>query len=275
MSSILEALKKLEADKNAQQILAEEPEPVIQGGFSSSPLLSRVSHPTPRENHASSITLVLAGGIFAVLLIGVSVLLAIVLMQGQAQRTVPENPGPALALIAPTDPPMITPEIPADAPPTEAPIEETTVTPISVTPVAIAAPATPPKPPRKEPPPAPVYERAVVEMAPPPADVRYEPYIPESENTRAGNAPVVPNDIRQLPMLTRNERDQYRLNDIKINMLNVENDLRPLGNAIINLEKVFIGETLPGTNARLVAVENHGIAIEILSTRQQYYIRRR
>jgi hypothetical protein len=75
-------------------------------------------------------------------------------------------------------------------------------------------------------------------------------------------------------MLTRSERSQYRLEGLTINMLNEASATRPLGNALINLEKIFIGETLPGSNATLVDVKSHGIAIEIMSTRQRYYLPR-
>jgi hypothetical protein len=37
---------------------------------------------------------------------------------------------------------------------------------------------------------------------------------------------------------------------------------------------VFVGETLPGSIAKLIDVQSHGIAIEIMSTRQRYYIPR-
>ena len=75
-------------------------------------------------------------------------------------------------------------------------------------------------------------------------------------------------------MLSRSDRAQYRLEGMTINMLNEASPTRPLGNALINLEKIFIGETLPGSNATLIEVKSHGIAIEIMSTRQRYYLPR-
>jgi hypothetical protein len=105
-------------------------------------------------------------------------------------------------------------------------------------------------------------------------EARYEPYVPKPAASEARESAPLPADIRTLPMLTRSERSQYRLEGLTINMLNEASATRPLGNALINLEKIFIGETLPGSNATLVDVKSHGIAIEIMSTRQRYYLPR-
>jgi len=105
-------------------------------------------------------------------------------------------------------------------------------------------------------------------------EARYEPYVPQPPASVEREKAPVPDDIRTLPMLSRSERAQYRLDGLTLNMLNEANATRPLGNALINLEKIFIGETLPGSNATLIAVKSHGIAVEIMSSGQRYYLPR-
>lgn len=264
MSSILEALKKLEAEKNSQQIPLEEPVPAYPNDFGDSSFVGRLSHSEPRQNRTSSITLVLAGGIFTILLVAVSVFLAIFFMEHN------QPPPPVTALAPPVaEPPISEPE-PAE----EDPFVETAIAANGILETR-TAPANPP--PRTSPRPKPDARPERVEAAtllPASTEVRYEPFVPEPPAGGNAKRAPLPDDIRKLPMMSRNEKAQYRLEDVKINMLNEANALRPLGNALINLEKVFIGETLPGTNAVLIDVKNNGIAVEILSTRQRYYIPR-
>lgn len=264
MSSILEALKKLEAEKHAQQVAVEAPEPVYTADQMAQSLLGQFPDADPGARRTSPLLLVLGGSLFTVLLIGVSVSLAVFLLRTPPTATPPVET--ARAEVAPPPAPS-EPAAPAISP-DPAP-EATVVTPVPIK-VAEAIPA-PVRPARPAPRPTPAPE--VLVEAPAVEEVRYEPYIPPPPAAKATPA-ALPSDIRTLPMLSRDELSQYRLNDIKINMLNEANPTRPLGNALINLEKVFIGETLPGSNATLIDVKSHGIAVEIMSTRQRYYIPR-
>ena len=47
---------------------------------------------------------------------------------------------------------------------------------------------------------------------------------------------------------------------------------QPEGLAIINLKKVYVGEMIPGTNARLLAVHARMIAIEIEGTGERFKV---
>ncbi len=268
MSSILEALKKLEADKNAQQVAIQEPEPVYTSDQMAQSLLGNYADATPGARRQSPVLLVLGGALFTVLLIGVSVALAVfVLRQVQTPQQNAAAPAPtALAALTPGPAPAAT----ADEKETEVPSEG------EVAPPKVAAVAEAPKPktrPKPEPQPEP-EEAMVVTPVPVVSEVRYEPYIPKPAESVAKESAPVPEDIRTLPMLSRSDRAQYRLEGLTINMLNEASPTRPLGNALINLEKIFIGETLPGSNATLIDVKSHGIAIEIMSTRQRYYLPR-
>lgn len=279
MSSILEALKKLEAEKNAP--LAQEPLPLDDvpdyGGGS---FLADSADAFPKRRTAIAPLLwVLGGGMFTLMVIGVAVLLVMLLLQAPSG-----NSGlTAIAPVAPTAAPPAEPVAPAaeDPAPAES-IENTDTTELASTesgasestepaqraaetPMVVTA-VTPTLP---TPPPAPVQERPAPEPAPIVAAAPRKPVLPVKINTEP-----LPLEIRNLPMLSRTQRTQYRLEGIQLNMLNPAGPTRPLGNAFINLEKVFVGEFLPGSNAKLVDVTSHGIAIEIQSTGQRYYIPR-
>jgi hypothetical protein len=270
MSSILEALKKLEAEKNAQVVPVDSPEPAYSADLAAGALLGPISHGHPAAHRLAPLTLLLAGGFFTILLVGVSVLLSLLVMQrGQIAQppSTPPSPAsgePAAAAMAPV------PSALSD------PAQGLVTTPVATEHLAPSekvattqAPASVDERPRKAPAP-----RRETPAALPVEEVRYEPYIPKPAKSEPRKSEPLPDDIRSLPMLSRTERAQYRLEDMSLNMLNEANAQRPTGNAIINLEKVFVGETLPGSNAKLVDVRSHGIAVEILSTRQRYYIPR-
>ena len=265
MSSILEALKKLEADKGAQPAVeAMTPTDNTFGGTSG--LLDDAGYSPQESRPVAPLLWVLGGGVFTVLIIGVSVLLVMFLLQQQS------TDAPRIAQTdQATETPPAPPPIPAAAianTAEEIPVEgvESEVPPIDVQP---------------EPAPDMVETRVVVpvttpEVAPEPRPAPRPRPAPEPEarpEAATSSAPI-PDDIRSLPMLTRHERTQYNLDGVRLNMLNAAGPTRPLGNAFINLEKVFIGEYLPDSNAVLLDVASHGIAVEIKSTRQRYYIPR-
>ncbi len=269
MSSILEALKKLEADKNAQQVAIQEPEPVYTSDQMAQSLLGNYADPVSEGRRQSPVILVLGGAIFTVLLIGVSVALAVFVLR---EVQPPRQDDAIKAAVAATVPeplpaPSSTGEEQGGATPADgasAPLE-----------VAAAVEIPKPKATRPKPKPAPEPDESMmVTPVPVAAEVRYEPYIPKPAESVARESAPLPEDIRTLPMLSRSDRAQYRLDGLTINMLNEASPTRPLGNALINLEKIFIGETLPGSNATLIDVKSHGIAIEIMSTRQRYYLPR-
>jgi hypothetical protein len=83
---------------------------------------------------------------------------------------------------------------------------------------------------------------------------------------------VVPKDIRDLPPLRSAERARFGLESLKINMLREPSKNRPRGSVIINLKKVYLDERIPGTSARLVGVVSHGIALEVGSERELYFL---
>ena len=56
-------------------------------------------------------------------------------------------------------------------------------------------------------------------------------------------------------------------------MLRGVSETRPYGQAILNLDKVLIGEDIPKSRARLIAIdEKVGIAIEIIDTGERFFV---
>ncbi len=251
MSSILEALKKLESEKDIP--LPLEATVAATPDFTSATRLRDHSDPATPSRTMPALVWVLGGGMFTLMVIGVAVLFMMLLLQ----REHPSQTGIATSVAAIPVPPPAMPPTNTTAVPPAADGATTAPEAMVVTPVTLPKPAQETRP---APPPAP---------KPAPRPVK----TPEARLPVANTEPI-PADIRTLPMLTRTERTQYRLDGVQLNMLNVAGPTRPIGNAFINLEKVFIGEILPGSNAKLIGVKSYGIAIEIQSTGQRYYIPR-
>lgn len=79
-------------------------------------------------------------------------------------------------------------------------------------------------------------------------------------------------DLNKLPILRGSDRQRHGLDRLQLNMVGVATERRPTAFAIINLNKVYIGETIPDTNARLIAVGREGIGIEIVGSGQRYLV---
>ena len=79
-------------------------------------------------------------------------------------------------------------------------------------------------------------------------------------------------DISKLPRLGQTERERLGLTELRLNVLREASASQPEGLAIINLKKVFVGEMIPGTNARLIAVQTRAIAVEIEGTGERFRV---
>ncbi|MBI2434635.1 MAG: hypothetical protein HYV26_17400 [Candidatus Hydrogenedentes bacterium] len=100
-------------------------------------------------------------------------------------------------------------------------------------------------------------------------------WTPKDEGRTGANAPFKPEkiDVKMLPPLRQSDRAKYGLDTVKVNMLRGVSETRPYGQAIINLDKVMIGEEIPNTRARLIAIDEAlGIGIEIVDTRERFFI---
>ena len=69
------------------------------------------------------------------------------------------------------------------------------------------------------------------------------------------------------------DKARYGLSNIRINMVRPASKKRPLASAIINLQQVHVGETIPDTEAVLIGVESRAIGIEIKETGLRFHMR--
>lgn len=268
MSSILDALKKLEADKAAR--LAQDEGMAADDLPDTAPPDEHAPESAPAPTHTFpiaglSVRMIIAGiAIFAVCLVAVSVTVSLLV----TQRVAPTQ----VAAVAPTAPaPVAAPAEVVPAPAEESVIEAAMPEPpleVVVVDTPAPAPVSPDKPSLPAPPkpaaPAPVVvAEATLPSSPPPvaADTNI-PLVKDME----------PVDVDGLTPLRTTERIRYGLENMKINMLREPNVSRPNGLAVINLVKFYVGEVITGTRARLIGVEGHGIAIEMIDSGERYFV---
>ena len=275
MSSILDALKKLEEEKARQASSGLEQgemdllrEPTQHGGGSRSGLKQFLLY-----------------AVAALILVSVSVMASVWVMQQnntppQQANNTPEPTTPAVATTPAEETPAPEPTAPEATPPASTPEVQTSVKPEE--PVVVAQATPPPaqpaptqaNPTSPAPEPAPVVEKPapVQTYTPPPAKPRPRP-IPSPAPVVVSEVPrnAAPVVIEELPILRAADVTRLGLDDITINLLRPPGDRRPIGLAIINLDKVYVGDKIPGTSARLIGVSIEGIAVESTTSGAQYF----
>jgi len=97
----------------------------------------------------------------------------------------------------------------------------------------------------------------VVETVPPP---------------KSRGAALTEEEINALPRLGERERSRHGLTELRLNVLRVATPTQPEPSAIINLKKVYVGEIIPDTRARLIGVQSRSIAIEIEGSGERYRV---
>lgn len=90
--------------------------------------------------------------------------------------------------------------------------------------------------------------------------------------------PGIPN-LDGLPTMRGGELDRYGLGNLHINVLREATSDRPYAVAMINLENVYVGDKVPGSQATLIGVRSDGpggredgIAVQIDGTGEQFFI---
>jgi hypothetical protein len=81
-----------------------------------------------------------------------------------------------------------------------------------------------------------------------------------------------PASIKNLPLLSASARIRHGLEDLRLQMLNIKENGARSTHAVINRVSYFEGETILDIPVKLVKIEPHGIAIEILRSGDRYYI---
>lgn len=301
MSSILDALNKLEGEKErerAQQTLEPfdiDPESAAEALIEPDALRDSVTL------NIRPVTLI-AGAVSLLVLIVVIVAITVSVMVDpepqQVATAVPailgatssqqESPAPDTTVTANLSPPEVAAAIP-EAIPEQPPVAEPEVMAEPV--AAIPEETTEPEPAQaKQPDPTPVSEPVepeVLEAVPEP--VVPEPVKPEplvvaqatSPGTATASSPrteSVPKpveaeliNIQALPRFTVTLQRKHGLDDFKINMINPISDTNPYGNAIINRAKVFENSYIGGNQVLLKKVQKDGVAVEVVRTGEIFF----
>ncbi len=309
MSSILDALKKLESEKSENKDAAERAQ--IEAVAAERDLTRRRrSREDDEVIRINSTLLVLLGLGLATVLVTVSVVAALAVMRTVANTQVASTPAPEstvaselqVAEAAPiASPPVATAPfqpMPVEAvstiTPAPVPLQPVTADPILSEPamtaepideIAVADPmgvAAPEEPvvwvePGPAPQAIPVVEEVVPEpvappesapsVAEPPAAYTPQPPVEMTPPPDYSDAPIGEVDLDTLPVLSESERVRLGLPRMKINIVGLPTKRQPRPSALINFEKVYLGEYIKNTNARLIAVELHGVGIEVAGHR--------
>jgi beta-lactamase regulating signal transducer with metallopeptidase domain/LysM repeat protein len=86
------------------------------------------------------------------------------------------------------------------------------------------------------------------------------------------NAPTEQLDVNSLPKLTSELIEELGLSEFTIQMLREVSEDRPDGLAIVNLEKVKVGDLLPGTKCKIIGISRQGLGIEDSKTGDRYLL---
>jgi hypothetical protein len=82
-----------------------------------------------------------------------------------------------------------------------------------------------------------------------------------------------PIDLYSLPFLKETDKERLGLAKLQVNMVSPATKNKPQPSAIINLQPVNIGDRIADTKATLIAVDRTAIAIEVDGTGERFQIR--
>ena len=109
--------------------------------------------------------------------------------------------------------------------------------------------------------------------------VKADPQSPKKTEMSSLPPPAVPpvpkanesiSDPSVLPILTPSEQSRLGLPRLRVNFVSRASSSGPQPYALINYNKVYVGETIPETNARLVGVSVKGVGIDVGG--QKYFV---
>ncbi len=280
MTSILEAFKKFEEEKARE---TEPPDPATAEALAEDELLRRRPRPARFPSARK-----LASVLVAAFALGAVVIAAAAAVSFLAAR-VTLVPAPTVLEPPSGDGTPQSPQI-AQSPPsfTPTPADEGAVSPLTPVPlpvrvetVSLAKPMVLPEPGQPLPPPRPAMSEAHSEER--------EVFIRTEVNRNAANPTNTPEpapalepprhiplgpedsvDLDALPVLSEGVRERLGLPELTVNLVRESSRTHPRPSALINLHKVEVGETIPNTNARLIAVTLDGLGIEVAG--QRYFL---
>lgn len=270
MSSILDALKKLEEEKARE---AAPPDAALDERTAAEDLFGR-----RRKRREFSVDLGRHSGVPISIAVSAVLVTAALTTVFFATRTAPREhaaprqdvawaPGGMQAAGTASDPveegvrssssvPTPTPETPrAEPAPGERFVPDTSL--------PSSRPSTPEKPESVD---FPVYVREVPEPPPPRREIPQVPavsYPPVTEDPLLHEVRDVVSDPAVLPILTPSEQERLGLPRLKVNFVSQASSTRPHPYALINYNKVYLGEPVPNTNARIIGVSVQGVGIDV------------
>ena len=287
MSSILDALNKLEAEKlRAQEALKPED---INSADAVDDLLGAGDRGSKKMNLQISPLMLIGGAVFTLLvLVGlITFIVATVMKPDPLVPPVASNPQPTLNIPVPAPEPPI--ETPAEPVPTES-VDMTPPTPLATNPT-VEDPA-PAEPVQATSVPAVKIEKKP-EPLPKPATTNLEETGPldfSASNTKKAPTqaapkalqPTMPQEdivvasedkpIHMYPRFSSGVQLKYGLETFKVNMVSPQSARNPYGSAIINRKKIFEGGFIDGSQVMLYKVEREGLCFEIPHTGKRYYL---
>jgi len=277
MSSILDALKKVEQERT---IVARENKPIIESV--AAPSEPAASSPSPGKGmiQLSPISAIAGVVVLVVVVTAVAVGVSLTVVKSTA---VPPPSRATVPSVSPKSPEESVPETNEQALSTVEsgpPMKETEATAI-VVPVPVVS-RTDSEAAFREPaiqvaetsvrPPAPEAAAAEVDQTRPkeepggsstPEPDR-EPAEPRRRDTALDADPrPEPVKVDQLPVLTDRMRTSLDLPKFEIRFIGTPTSRNPRSWAVVNMERIYIDNYVPGTDAKVIAIELNGIGIEI------------
>lgn len=96
---------------------------------------------------------------------------------------------------------------------------------------------------------------------------------PPAEPARTERAPYDASQRSSLPLMNETDRRRFGLSGTKINMVRPVTDANPYASVIINLVPVQVGEVIPNSRVRVIAVYIDGIVVETVAEGERYFMR--
>lgn len=262
MSSILDALRKLEQEKAGREKSA-----------STTPVRELMLNPEDidlpearrRGSSPAKLGVLLLSGVLVTLGIGAGVVAAAMMVsrrEAPVQKlAVTPPPAPVTTTIKPVQVDAAVDEPKETAPPAKVVVatapKQVSVPKVETQPKSALAPA--------------AATPAVIN--PRPADVPAQSKPEAAQPVAAASAkPQATTDIDKLPVLSEAERVRLGLPPLTINIVGIPNSRNPRASALINMQKVYVGENIPGTSARLMDVGLRGVCVDVNG--QRYFLPR-
>jgi hypothetical protein len=175
-----------------------------------------------------------------------------------------KDPLPAKPTESPASPPVKA-ESPKKSPESAKPVEPKPVQVAKVIPPKVEVLELPEETPKETPKPQPVEEPKEPQKSRLARDGTADEVAPlDGEGAKDLSETI---NLSALPTLSESERLRLDLPKLNINIVGLPTKRQPHPSALINLNKVYVGENIPNTDARLIAVELRGVGIEVSGRR--------